>query len=100
MFERRFYDPDEPSSFVVRKGFWFHVDGTLSAAYMPFLEMAHKNGLTAIKPGPVFDFRLDFVMSIVTSGHAQVDRYSLVLWGVHHQEWAVTATPKCDFHHQ
>ena len=69
MFERRFYDPDEPSSFVVRKGFWFHVDGTLSAAYMPFLEMAHKNGLTDIKPGPVFDFRLDFIMSIVTSGH-------------------------------
>ena len=36
---------------------------------MPFLEMAYKNSLTDIKPGPVFDFRLDFISSIVTSGY-------------------------------
>ena len=72
MYERKVHDPNDPSSFVIHKGFWFHVDGALSATYMPFLEMAHKNGLTDIKPGPVFDFRLDFVMSIVTSGHKWV----------------------------
>ena len=72
MYERNVHDPNDPSSFVIRNGFWFHVDGALSAAYMPFLEMAHKNGLTDIKSGPVFDFRLDFVMSIVTSGHKWV----------------------------
>ena len=34
---------------------------------MPFLEMAHNNGLTDI--GPVFNFRLDFIMkSVATSG--------------------------------
>ena len=69
MYERTFTDPENPSRYAVRKGFWFHVDGALSAAYMPFLEMAYKNGLTDIQPGPVFDFRLDFIMSIVTSGH-------------------------------
>ena len=54
----------------IHKGFWFHVDGALGASYMPFIEMAAKNGLrTGMKPGPVFDFRLDFVSSIVTSGH-------------------------------
>ena len=37
-----------------------------------FLEMAHKNDLTDIKPGPVFDFQLDYIMSIVTSGHKWV----------------------------
>ena len=69
MYERTVYDPDDPSSYVVRKGFWFHIDGAISAAYMPFLEMAHKNGLTDINPCSRFDFRLDFIMSIVTSGH-------------------------------
>ena len=69
MYECTFADPENPSRYVVRKGFWFHVDGAISAAYMPFLEMAYKNGLTDIQPGPVFDFRLDFISSIVTSGH-------------------------------
>ena len=37
---------------------------------MLFLEMAAKNGLLDnLEPGPVFDFRLDHVASIVTSGH-------------------------------
>ena len=56
----------------VRKQFWFHVDGALSAAYMPFLEMGYKHGLTDIEPASVFDFRLDFVSSIVTSGHKYI----------------------------
>lgn len=52
-----------------RKGFWFHVDAVLGAFYMPFLEMAHRKGLTAQKPGPVFDFRLDFVSSLAANFH-------------------------------
>ena len=57
------------STSVVRKRFWFHVDGALCASYMPFLEMAYKNSLTDIRPASPFDFRLKFVSSIVTSGH-------------------------------
>ena len=69
MYERRVRDPENPSRYSVRKGYWFHVDGALCASYMLFLEMAYKNGLTYIKPASVFDFRLDFIPSIVTSGH-------------------------------
>ena len=73
MYERRvFSNPDDPSCYVTRKGFWFHVDGALGASYMPFVEMAIKNRLMNETPNsrfPVFDFRLDFVSSIVTSGH-------------------------------
>ena len=70
MYERRVrVDSENPFCDVVRKGYWFHVDGALCASYMPFLEMAYKNGLTAVKPASVFDFRLDFISSIVTSGH-------------------------------
>ena len=68
-YERRVRDPENPSRYSVRKGYWFHVDGALCASYMPFLEMAYNNGLTSIKPTSVFDFRLDFISSIVTSGH-------------------------------
>lgn len=55
-----------------RRGFWIHIDGAMGATYMPFLEMASKStsGLRHdLEPGPIFDFRLDFVASIVTSGH-------------------------------
>ena len=72
MYERTLVDPDNPSSLVVRRGFWFHVDGALAAAYMPFLEMAYKNGLTDIKPASTFDFQLDFISSIVMSGHKYI----------------------------
>ena len=72
MYERTLQDPSDPSKNVVRKQFWFHVDGALSAAYMPFLEMAYKNGLTEVEPASLFDFRLDFVSSIVTSGHKYI----------------------------
>ena len=65
-------DPSDPSKSVIHKQFWFHVDGAISAAYMPFLEMAYKNGLTEIEPASVFDFRLNFVSSIVTSGHKYI----------------------------
>jgi histidine decarboxylase len=47
---------------VERTGYWFHVDGALGAAHMPFLEMT---GATI----PQFDFRLPFVHSIAMSGH-------------------------------
>lgn len=68
MHERKHYLKDS-SDYIVRKGFWFHVDGALGAAYAPFLQMAHDNGLMEIKPPPIFDFQLEFVSSIVTSGH-------------------------------
>ena len=71
MYERKHYlnDSSDSDAFITRKGFWFHVDGALGAAYAPFLQMAYENGLTDLKPPPVFDFQLDFVSSIVTSGH-------------------------------
>ena len=69
MYKRKHYYFDDPDAYIVRKGFWFHVDGALGAAYAPFLQMAYKNGLTELSPPPIFDFQLDFVSSIVTSGH-------------------------------
>ena len=68
MYERMLLNPND-SGCTLRKGYWFHIDGALATAYMPFLEMAFKNGQTDIQPGPVFDFRLPFVTSIVMSGH-------------------------------
>jgi len=62
------YDPRDPRKHDVRMGYWFHVDGALGAAYMPFLEMAHAAGRIATR-GPNFDFRLPFVSSLVMSGH-------------------------------
>ena len=67
MYEREIVLED--GKIETRKGFWIHVDGALGASYMPFIEMAAKNGLRDMKPGPKFDFRLEFVSSIVTSGH-------------------------------
>ena len=64
------YDPKTGAS-DTRTGFWIHVDGALGATYMPFIEMAHKKCLLKA-PGPVFDFRLDYVHSISTSGHKWV----------------------------
>ena len=52
----------------VRNGYWIHVDGALGAAYMPFIEMAYKQK-KLYSCGPVFDFRLPWVNSIVMSGH-------------------------------
>ena len=58
----------ETGNFDYRDGFWIHVDGALGSAYMPFLEMASKKD-PSVKCGPVFDFRLPWVTSIVMSGH-------------------------------
>jgi histidine decarboxylase len=69
LHERRvYYDPNHPGKFDVRTGYWIHVDGALGAAYMPFLEMAHRAKRFGQR-GPVFDFRLPFVHSIAMSGH-------------------------------
>ncbi|MHA7962699.1 PLP-dependent aminotransferase family protein [Paenibacillus sp. CAU 1782] len=53
-----------------RNGFWFHVDGALGAAYMPFLEIAKKQGRYA-GDVPVFDFRT-YIHSISVSGHKEI----------------------------
>jgi histidine decarboxylase len=61
------FDPDG-NRVDLRTGFWFHVDGALGAAYMPFREMAFDQGLVKER-GPRFDFGLPFVHSISMSGH-------------------------------
>ena len=55
---------------IVRKGFWFHVDGAVAGISMPFVAMAHRKGLIQEKPGPIFDFRLDFVSSLAANCHS------------------------------
>jgi histidine decarboxylase len=53
-----------------RRGYWIHVDGALGASLMPFVEMAVENNkLDKSDLASCFDFRIDEVMSIVTSGH-------------------------------
>lgn len=60
-----------------RNRFWFHVDGALGAAYMPFIEMAYSKGLFDESESgafPGFDFGLKhvglkYVNSISMSGH-------------------------------
>jgi len=68
LYERKVnYDEDNPEKFDTRTGFWFHVDGALGAAYMPFAEkLGRKFGNEDF---PVFDFRIPEVHSISTSGH-------------------------------
>ena len=51
-----------------RQDFWIHIDGALGAAYLPYLEMAFKQGMTCEK-GPGFDFRFPWVSPIVMSSH-------------------------------
>lgn len=56
-----------------RNGFWFHVDGALGSAYMPFIEEALKKKLIT-KPSkdykfPKFDFKIKEIHSISMSGH-------------------------------
>lgn len=72
MYERNV--PYEDDAFVkkdIRHGFWFHVDGALGAAYMPFVEKAMLEGKLNIDgyKFPHFDFRLPEVHSISMSGH-------------------------------
>ncbi len=63
-----YYDPEDPTKYDIRSGYWFHVDAALGAAYMPFIEMAYNMGKISQR-GPNFDFRLPFVHSIAMSGH-------------------------------
>lgn len=58
----------DTGKFDIRNGYWIHVDGALGASYMPFLEKAKAQGRISAC-GPVFDFRLPIVNSIVMSGH-------------------------------
>lgn len=53
---------------VQRNGFWFHMDGALGAAYMPYLKKAHEQGRFADPVVPEFDFRQP-IHSISMSGH-------------------------------
>lgn len=51
-----------------RQDYWVHIDGALGAGYLPHLEKAKALGLTEERV-PIFDFRLPYVSSIVTSAH-------------------------------
>jgi len=51
-----------------RQDYWIHVDGALGAGYLPYLELAHEKKLTDDR-GPIFDFRLPYISSIVVSSH-------------------------------
>ena len=64
LYERQVVFDKDNKKTDTRTGFWFHVDGALGAAYMPFLEMTDGND-----DFPVFDFRLKDVHSISMSGH-------------------------------
>jgi len=59
---------DEEGHSDIRNGYWIHVDGALGSSHAPFLEMAYEQGKIN-SHAPIFDFRLPFVNSIVTSGH-------------------------------
>lgn len=63
-----YYNAKNKKQYDIRNGFWFHVDGALGAAYMPFIERAYSEGLID-RRGPKFDFDLPFVHSISMSGH-------------------------------
>ena len=53
-----------------RRGFWLMVDGALGGPFLPFIEMAYNQNRTGVdKPGPIFDFRNEAVMSIGCSMH-------------------------------
>lgn len=91
MYERVKVDTESVSGRVIRKGFWVHIDGAFAAAYSPFLEMAYKNGLTDVQPPSPFDFRNDFVTSIVMSGHKFIGTpWPCGVYLVRHSEQIVT----------
>ena len=62
LYERHVhYSSKDPSKYDIRRGFWFHSDGALGAAHLPFLEMAIEKGAieNQFPDGfPVFDFRI------------------------------------------
>ncbi len=76
MYEREIpYKEKSCHGTVIRNGFWFHVDGALGAAYMPYIEKSVKEGKLSLPEGydfPKFDFRIPEVNSIVMSIHKWV----------------------------
>jgi len=62
LFERK-VKCTKTGKFDIRTGFWFHVDGALGAAYMPFLTPQRNKGI------PRFDFRIKEMHSLSMSGH-------------------------------
>jgi histidine decarboxylase len=69
LYERKVdIDPSHGTRWVKRNGFWFHVDGALGAAFMPFIEMACDDRKID-QYVPKFDFRLPYVHSISMSAH-------------------------------
>jgi len=53
-----------------RNKYWIHIDGALGASYIPYIEKAIDQDLIKEPPDfPFFDFRENYVHSIVTSGH-------------------------------
>lgn len=72
MYEREIeYDDNGVTKRDIRSGYWFHVDGALGAAYMPFIEKAYKENRLPVDNFNfhIFDFRIPEVHSIVMSGH-------------------------------
>lgn len=69
LYERKvYYDPNDFKRHDLRNGFWFHVDGALGAAYMPFIEKAYNKGRFP-NPVPKFDLGWNLSTSISMSGH-------------------------------
>ena len=88
MYERTLVNPDNPSSLIVRRGFWFRVDGALAAAYMPFLI---DSGSVQIKEVSIFGVRRDcqlIPVLIPTQTHTLIP-YSLI---------PVSVTVSCSVH--
>lgn len=63
LYERKVIYDNITGKFDIRTGFWFHVDGALGAAYIPFLSPQQSKGF------PNFDFRIKEIHSITMSGH-------------------------------
>lgn len=62
LYERNIVYDEKTGKYDTRTGYWFHVDGALGAAYVPFLKMMGKDL-------PDFDFSIPEVHSIAMSGH-------------------------------
>lgn len=70
MYERNVSHVDEKGNAILckRKGFWYHVDGALGAAQVPYYRITakEKNDLDTY---PDFDFEYLDIQSMVVSGH-------------------------------